>query len=571
MRDRDCSTPPLRIRAFVDGPWFGWLASLTIVCGLAGGETARAAPPESVQAAEAGDDGASTSATSSDDDDSASSPESASYTLSEVITRAKTNEDLVEEFEAKREKAEWKKYRADWGAFPKVESRTTIAPVPADAEPTRLQENADEIANLDIGPVIDQDVQFLFPVYTFGRIRTLQKLASVGVDVAEFKRREAILNVLYQTKRAFYGLQLSRLFDGILEEGHAKVEAKLQEMKEARQFGTADFETRDFRELQIFSAEVDERRADNRKLADISSSGLTYLADLETERLDVGTFDEDAELPPLHDQDVYLEVARHHRPDLKQLNQALRAKHLQVDLKRQQFYPNVFVALKFGVSWSTESTALQPVCRKETPGGECDKVGDSDETGLFARPYKDPLNRLSVNVVGGLQWKFDFFNQYGQLQSTRAGLRELKAQKQRALGAMRFEIKEQYKTTQNHREKVEINRRRLEAARRWRDQVGFAVQKMDAKELRDAVEPIRKYYEARAKYLRARYDYLVARASLAQKIGVEWLSLVHPNGTVRSGPPPELSGKSFGFDDERGEEAETTERPDNSGRSDNDE
>jgi outer membrane protein TolC len=485
-----------------------------------------------------GGDETSTSSSSTSDAPRRGRP----LTLEEAVERARTNRDLVEEFEAKRKRAEWRKYRADWGAAPKIESRTTIAPVPADAEPTRLQENTDEITNLDIGPVIDQDINLVVPVYTFGRIKTLQKLAAVGIDVTKFKRREAVLNVLYQSKRAFYGLQLSNLFERLLEEGDEKVEAKLEDMEEARQFGTAEFETRDFRKLQIFATEVDRRRADNRKLGEVAGSGLKYLADLEdAEHLEVGEFDDEATLGPLHDRSTYLEVARHHRPDLKQLNRAIRAKHLQVDLKRQEFYPNVFVAFNFGVSWSTESTALQPICRRDTPDGPCERVDGDDETGLFARPYRDPLNRLSLNIVGGLQWKFDFFNQYGQLQAKRAGLRALEAQKRRALGAMRLEVKEQYETAQNFREKVEINRRRLEAARRWRDQVGFAIEKMNAKELKDAVEPIRAYYEAKAKYLRARYEYLVARAGLAQKIGVEWLSLVRPDGTVRSGPPPELT------------------------------
>jgi outer membrane protein TolC len=45
-------------------------------------------------------------------------------------------------------------------------------------------------------------------------------------------------------------------------------------------------------------------------------------------------------------------------------------------------------------------------------------------------------------------------------------------------------------------------------------------------DMKDAVDPLKAYYEARALHLEARYNYLVSRAELAKAIGVPSLDLV---------------------------------------------
>lgn len=448
--------------------------------------------------------------------------------LEEAVRSAKTNQDLLDEFEAKREQAEWKQYQARWARFPKIRSLTTVAPVPANADPDRFDRNVDEITAFNIGPFIQEDLDLIVPVYTFGRIKTLRELADVGVDVADLKKEEAQLNAVFQAKRAYYSLQLSRTFEPILAEGDERIKKKLDEMQEARDFGEADFETKDLRKLQIFSAEVETRISDNAKLEDISSSGLKYLADLEAERLAVGQIEDDGTPPGLADFQTYVQAARENRPDIRQLEHAVEARELQVQLERKNFFPNVFVAGKFGFGWSTKETKFQPVCRRDTEGGPCINTNQlDDESDLFARPDRDPLSRLSVGIALGMRWNIDLINQRGKLNERKAQFRALRAQRRRAMGAMKLQVREKYDDAYDYYQKIEINDRRLEAARRWRDQLGFSIETAGA-EMEDAIKPLKAYYQAKAKYLEAKYRYLVARAALAQAVGVEWLNVVEP-------------------------------------------
>lgn len=470
------------------------------------------------------------------------------FDLDNLVHRARTNRDLLDEFEAKREQAEWKKYRADWARVPKLESLTTVAPVPDNADPDRLQRNYGEISNFNIGPFVNERVDLIVPIYTFGRLKTLRELADLGIDVAELKKEEAQLNAIFQVKRAYYGLQLSRAFSPILEEGDDRIDDQLQKMEDARDFGEAEFETEDLRKLQIFAAEVDSRIVDNQKLEQLSTAGLQYLAELEAEKLDVGRLDTDSEPEDLAQFDDYLEAAKLHRPDLRQLNRAVEARELQVRLEKRNFYPNLFAATGLRVGWSTESTARQRVCRGDGPGGPCENVDD-----LWARPDSDPLNRFSINVGVGLRWKFDFIGQRGKLKERKAQLRALEAQRRRALGGVEIEIRKKYSDAFDQKKKIEINDRRLEAARRWRNQMGLTMESVagqDFEDMEDALDPLKAFYKAKADALEARFQYAVARAALAQAVGVQNLEQVEPGGSIQP-----ASGGS-----DASSEAESTER-----------
>jgi len=464
------------------------------------------------------------------------------FEVDEVVERARTNSDLLAEFEAKRDQAEWKAYRAKWAPAPKIESLTTVAPVPAQADPDRLQNNFDEIGSLNIGPFVSHSLDLVVPVYTFGRISKFRELADVGIDVTELKRREAQLNAAFQTKRAFYSLRLAQTFKPLLEEGDRRIEQKLDDMEEARAFGEADFSTEDYRKLEIFSTEVDSRIVDNAKLADVAKSGLQYLAELEADHAVVEPYEQGADPKKLASYRTYLQAAREHRPDLQQLERALEARQLQVGIEQSKIYPEVFVSTGMRLGWSTEETAKQPVCERFEKNGRCFPESDRAE-GLFAEPDVDPLNRFSLRVGLGLRWNIDPLGRHGQIQEQQAKLEALRAQKRRAEGAVSIELRKKFRDAADQLEKIGIYERRLTAARRWRDQLGLSIEAAGV-ESDDAIDPLKAYYQALAQYYEARYNYLVARAALAQAVGVTWLDRVESDDQSIDAPSaPEVTGQ----------------------------
>jgi outer membrane protein TolC len=439
------------------------------------------------------------------------------YQLEELTRLALQNASVIEEHRARLKRAQWQAYRANNAWVPRVDATTLLAPVPANADPSRFDENLDDLLSLNIGPYLRQSVRVVMPIYTFGRIATAQELAEIGVDVAKVQAEQAILEHFFLLKQAYYGLQLSQAFQEILDEGGKLIGDQLEEMEDARDFGDATFDVADLRRLQIFNAEFEGRELDNARLSEIAAEGIRYLAGIEgtvaTPALNVRRTPE-----PLEGLEHYMGIAMETRPEIVQINRAVEARQLQRKLQRRNYYPNIFLAGDFTFGWSTEDPALQPICRRPEPDAACVPVDN-----LFARPYTNPFSQLSVGIALGMSWQFDYVGQRGQLGEVDAQLDEIVAQRERAIGALRLDILRLYREADHARQKIAIAERRYDAARRWRNQVGLRLEIADGN-LKDALDPLRAYYEARIAFLEAHHNYLVARAALARAIGLRDLA-----------------------------------------------
>jgi outer membrane protein TolC len=437
--------------------------------------------------------------------------------LDELVKRAERHAASLSVRDAAIRNAEWKQTRADWAWTPKIEAQTLLAPVPANTDPNRVGANLDEIGNLNIGPFIRQTIRIVVPIYTFGRIDGAQELAGVNLENAKLERKKAQLDLQLQVKRAYYGLQLASAFDAMLADGQVLIKEQLVKMEEDREFGEADFEIKDLRKLQIFDADLDARALDNRKLITLALAGLEYLTGDTFKLAQIKPLDEKTPLPELASLEVYRERALANRPEIAQLDRAVRARRIQKELEFSEFFPLVFIAGDMAYGWSTESIAKQPICRVPTAGAECVYTDD-----LFARPYSNPYQQFTVGIALGLRWNIDIMDQYGQYKEAEASLEQTQAQQRQALGAIDLELKKLYVDASNALERVSIQRRRLDAARRWRDQFGLSAQSGGGK-MSDAIDPLKAYYEARVLYLQSVYDYLSARAELAVGLGLSAL------------------------------------------------
>ncbi len=435
------------------------------------------------------------------------------YSLDELLKLAGKNAPVIEEHKAKIRRAEWQDYRARRAWTPQIEANTLIAPVPADADPSRIDNNIDEILNLNIGPFIRQTVRVMMPIYTFGRIATAKELAELGVDVAKLQAEQARQEHFFLVKQAYYGHQLSQEFSKLLKEGDKLVKENLERMEDEADFGDASFKTADLRRLQIFNAELDTRLLDNARLGDLTAAAINYLSGVEGEYR-VEPLDTDGELLELDSFEHYWELAQQHRPEIVQLNRAVQARELALKLEKRGYYPNIFLAADFGVGWSTEDVAMQRICR-QMADGSC----VNDET-LFTRPYSNPFHSLTFGIALGMNWKLDFFGTHGKIQEAHAQQDETRAQRDRAMGALRLEITKKHREAVDNLKRVEIHQRAMSAARSWRNQFGAKLQVGRGQDLKDAIDPLKAYYEARVVYLETRHNYLVSRAALARSIGL---------------------------------------------------
>ena len=452
----------------------------------------------------------------------AQQPKPTSLELEDALEAARQNAPLRAELRAGQDLAEARQTRAQRGRWPSFSAESLLAPVPDNADPTRIDENLDELRSLNIGPYFRQNIRMTVPLYTFGRISTLREMAELGVDVAKWQGDASLQEHLFRTRQAYYGRQLAAAFEEVLDEGLGLVKDTLAEMEEDRAFGEADFSTNDLRRLQVFDAQLDAMVLDNARLRDMTEAALEFLMD-EPRPFSVSPLDADrAAAKSLAELAAYQEYARTHRPDLKQLHHGVEVRRLEERLARREQLPAFFFAANFTYGWATVDPARQPVCRIGEPGGPC----EFDDT-LFARPYSNPFDTFNIGVALGMRWTFDLGQGPGRVREAQARVARVEAQRTRALGAIDLEIEEAWRGAHDARERMTIERRRYDIARRWRNQYGLRADFADGDlNMRELIDPLSEFYDARVSYLEAAFNYLVARAELATKIGVEDLAEV---------------------------------------------
>lgn len=444
-----------------------------------------------------------------------SGPTGRIWTVDELIEKAYANAAAMRVEEAKQRHAEWQAFRADYAWTPKIQATTLLAPVPANTDPNDLTNNLDEIAALNIGPFIRQTASLILPLYSFGRIRTAREIARVGKKNSELEEQKARRELEYQVRQAYYGLRIARTLSTMIEEGQKLVSEQLLKMEDARDFGDADFNIKDFRKLQIFQADLEGRALDNQKIITLATAGIRYLTGEEVGIENVYDLDTESEPANLGDFSYYYSVAEKHRPEIKQLEQAIEARRLQVSLERKSFYPNIFFGANFTFGYSNKNIANQRVFRTEN--------GELVDTDLVAAPFSNPYDQLGFGISLGMRWDLDIAQSYGQLQEAKALEDKTLAQRSQALGAIELEIKKLHLEAEQARERIAIQGRRLEAARRWRDQLGLSIESAGA-DVSDALEPLKAYYEAKVLHMQAVLEYEMARAALAKGLGVVELS-----------------------------------------------
>ena len=439
--------------------------------------------------------------------------------LKELEVSARENAAVMDAERARKKNAEWQRYRARYAWTPKLQADTLLAPVPANTDVNDFGNNIDSILAFNIGPYFRQTARLIVPLYTFGRINRAKALAEIGVKNAELEGRKAELELIFQVRRAYYGLQLARSIDGMIKDGGSLVTEQLEKMEEARNFGEADFETKDFRKLQIFSAELESRILDNQKLVTLGLAGLQYLTEQDLDLENIPALPTDEEPVELKSLDHYQSIAKKNRPEVLQLGAAMDAREEQLKLQRAEFFPNLFLAANFTYGISTESIARSPVQRLEN--------GEFVDTDLSTPPFSNPYNQLGVGVALGLRWNLDFVQTYGKVRETEAQVERTRAQRAQALGAIDLEIEKLHLEAAQARERIAIQGRRLEAARRWRDSIGLTAelsgQSIDSSKMADAIDPLKAYYEAKLLHMQAIVEYKIARAALAKGIGLDSL------------------------------------------------
>jgi outer membrane protein len=347
------------------------------------------------------------------------------------------------------------------------------------------------------GPYTHLEATLAQPLYTFGRQAAGERASEARAQVERARLRQTRNAVALEVRKLYYlHLFALDLLPTLGEASHILDQA-ITEARKLYDAGTGEVSQVDLMKLENAAVEARKYQVQLTCGASLSLAALAQTMGLEsTEALQLaGTA-----LPPLPDasseQDLasLLDKASHQRPEWEQLDFGQVATRAAEQVERKADLPVVFLAAQLEADWT-------PV--------------RSDVT----NPYQyDPYNKVVGGLALGLQYDLNPWSTRARGDAARATGEQVAALRRFASSGIPLQVAKAYADLGQARQLVDLSREGTKLTRKW---VGSArtARETGTGDVRDLLEGLAAYLQARASLSTAIRDYHLARAELAYAVG----------------------------------------------------
>lgn len=346
-------------------------------------------------------------------------------------------------------------------------------------------------------PLLSVSIEGAIPLWTFGKLSSARDAARAGVKAAREGVTLTEQRVVFDVRRAYFGMQLALDTLAMLDEGEGKLASAQQRLTEKMEAGDADVAPQDKYRLATALAELRGRRAEAHKLERSARDALRMLTGAEHFELPdcpLGSVPDRA--TPVTEHESH---AAKRRPELGMLDAAIRARTAQADVASAQYLPDFALGFSAGYSYAP---------------------GITDQRNPF---IIDRANYQSIQFGLVARWDLDFVGNYGRETRAKEELLETRALATEARKGIELEVRTTHNDVEEARARMGAYEEGHREARAWFISAaqGYQVGTMEPKELIDAVKA---YFTARFSHLQAIFDFNIAVAKLEKVTAYQRLS-----------------------------------------------
>lgn len=339
------------------------------------------------------------------------------------------------------------------------------------------------------------DFALIKPLYTFGKVERYGEAAQGNVDLKRGELKQARSDIVYDTKRAYFGYLTARDIRVFLEDMQERLNAAIASVERNLRDETGESRQSDLYALQTARGLLAKYTYQARAVEKISLDGLKVLTGSGLKsQLAVA----DARIEPLPFPQVELAEfqsrALQERAEMQQLEAGLRARRALLDAKKADRMPDVYAGVVGQANYASRRERLD-------------------------NPYLyDPFNSVGLTPVVGVKWDSVFGAASARVEQAQAELEALNHKKAFALAGIPYEVSEAYANAQANYEAQRDLADGAAAARRWMvaTLADFSAGLEGADKVADAMK---NYVLTQTEYLRTINDYNMNVAQLARLSG----------------------------------------------------
>lgn len=408
-------------------------------------------------------------------------------TLEDCLQLASENHAKLEAKDYGIEGAKWRLNESRARFWPIIDYKHRMAPVPTDAS-----EAAESFLQGELTFFNSIRVGLGMPLYAFGQLTTVQKLARQGVKAAEVERDKDEGQIHFEVKQLFFGILLARELKAVAYDALSKINGKLKD--EAFTQKHSPFE---IAKLKIFKIDLEKRLAEGLEKEKVAKEAMAIQLGLpegrpfEIARTGLGLY-----LRGLKPLEYYLEVAQVDRPDSQLVAIGMEAKRLEVVLEKRKNLPRLGMGGFIDIGRTT---------------GTVRNLNSTDD-------FNNPFNFTRAGVGVELEGRFDFHGSHARIQRLQSEYRKATVEGDLARRGIGLEVKETYFVAQRTRGDLyrAEEKRKLANQMLFLSKTNLDVGVGEEGEYADALQLV---LLTRGEYYKALFDYNAALAKLEWKTG----------------------------------------------------
>ncbi len=409
--------------------------------------------------------------------------------FSEGLTRLLKNNAKILESKAQILSFEAIRTEASASDLPTFSLLTYVAPIyEVRGDATRSYDNFSKW-----GPFVHGELQVVYPVFSFGRIKSGKSAASHAIEGGRFLHESQINRSIFEYKQLYLQMILLQRLKTVLDDAGEKMKTILAHANKLYKKGTGEVQRKDLTRLNLFALEL--QRFNAEWIANKKSSGLA-LAHFLGEKESLLVLEQD--FPRIEDSTRALEqlIAEAHmtNPDLKAVAEGLQARRHQVEMEKGGNLPVLFVAGRADMNY----TAMRDY-----------------QQSTYAN---DPFNRNIFAVVFGAKWDLDFGNTKAKIQKAEAELEKMQAKQGEAETGIPLKIAMAMWDFEKHKVQHEISQNKYKEANKWSlsEMTAYTTGTGSAKDL---IEALGAMVVTEKEVAEAEFNLCTAAAKLAMEIG----------------------------------------------------
>lgn len=338
------------------------------------------------------------------------------------------------------------------------------------------------------GYLFKSNVDFLYPIYTFGKLGSIKDAADRGVMAAEANLEAKKIEISLRIAEAYYSYILFNNILSILNDGEKRLIDARKKLKGLLEREEGNVTEKDLYKLDYYSSELYFRISETKKGIGLAKSAIVTLCDLSE---DIEIKYEDLEDGSAIEMDLngYIKSAKEKRYEIRALKELKNSLELLARAQKRAYYPDIFIG--GGLRFSHSNL-------------------DFDETNPWIR---DDFNYLGFAIGLGARINLDIGVKYGKEIQSYAQFMKYQYLEEALAGAIEMQTRKVYAEYVEAKDNYETYKTGERAAKKWltTETMNYNIGLGDTKGLIDALVA---YAQSGIMRSRSAYDMKIKKITL---------------------------------------------------------